>query len=192
MAAAPPDQRYSATARLLHWTIATLILANIPLGYFSEGIEQAFGASAMWLHKSIGLTVLLLSLARLGWRLGHRPPPLPSTVAGWRVAASRLVHLLLYALMILVPLTGWLRSSASPYALRWFDLFDVPKFGIVPKSAAAHLASRGHELLAWSLIALAAVHIAAALHHELVLRDRLLARMLPFRRAVVRRAGERP
>jgi len=173
------EERYSRTAIALHWSIALLILLNVPLGLFNEEIETASGASPMWLHKSIGLTVLLLSIARLAWRATHRPPPLPGSVIGWRATGSRIVHHLLYALMIFVPLTGWLRSSAGPYALTWFALFDVPKFPIEAASAEARIFARGHELLAWAMLAAAALHVAAALHHHFVLRDRVLTRMLP-------------
>jgi len=172
-----PADRYSTPAIILHWTIGLLILANIPLGLFADAIEDALGASIIWIHKSIGLTVLLLSLARLAWRLGHAPPPLPRAIAGWRKAASRAVHALLYGLMILVPLTGWLRVSAGRYPLIWFGLFDVPKFPVAPGSTAAHVASRAHDFSSWALIALALLHIAAALHHQFGLRDGLIGRL---------------
>lgn len=171
-------ERYSRTAIFLHWAIAALILVNVPIGLFNEWIET-LGASTMWLHKSIGLTVLLLSLVRLGWRLAHRPPPLPEQLPGWRSAAARIVHRLFYALMILVPLSGWIRTSAGSYPLTWFALFDVPKFPVERGSPEAAAAATAHEILAWSMIALILLHVAAALHHHFVLRDRVLARMLP-------------
>ena len=176
-----PVERYSRTAIALHWTIAALVLLNLPLGRFNEQIEE-LGASTMWLHKSIGLTVLVLSIVRLGWRLAHRPPPFPATLTGWRAAAARTVHGLFYALMVLLPLTGWLRTSAGTYPLTWFNLFEVPKFAIARGSVEAQVASAAHEVLAWAMIALVALHVAAALHHHFVLRDAVLRRMLPFPR----------
>jgi cytochrome b561 len=169
--------RYDSVAIALHWTIAALILANIPIGAFSDQIEGALGASPMWLHKSIGLTVLLLSLARLGWRLSHRPPP--PLMDGWRERLARAVHWAFYALIILVPLTGWMRSSSSRYPLRWFELFDVPKFAIAPKSPEAASVAAAHEWLAWTMTALIALHIGAALHHNWVRRDGVVRRMWP-------------
>lgn len=171
--------RYDNVAIILHWTIAALILANIPLGAFSEQIEEQLGRSLMWIHKSIGLTVLLLSVGRLAWRLTHRPPPLPSSVERWQSRLAALVHWAFYALIILVPLTGWMRSSASGYSLRWFELFDLPKFAIAAKSPEAHAAATAHEVLAWSMTALIALHVSAALHYHWVKRDRVLPRMLP-------------
>jgi len=179
MTAPTAAERYSGTAIALHWAIAALILANFPLGFFNEAIESASGASPMWLHKSIGLTVLVLSIARLAWRLTHRPPPLPGTVIGWRATASAAVHRAFYALMVLVPLSGWLRTSAGAYPLTWFGVLDVPKFPILRGSAEARLAASAHDLLAWTMMALVALHVAAALHHHFVLRDAVLRRMLP-------------
>lgn len=172
--------RYDSVAIALHWTMAALILVNIPLGALSEQIEQGLGQSLMWLHKSIGLTVLLLSLARLAWRLTHRPPPLPGAVGGWQAGLAHVVHWVFYALIIVVPLTGWMRSSASGYPLRWFELFDVPKFAIAPKSPEALVVATTHEVLAWSMTALIVLHVAAALHHHFARRDRVLRRMLPI------------
>jgi cytochrome b561 len=171
-------ERYSRTAIALHWAIAALILANLPIGFFNEAIETASGASPMWLHKSIGLTVLALSIARVAWRLTHRPPPLPETVVGWRVGASRAVHRAFYALILLVPLTGWLRTSAGTYPLTWFELVDIPKFDIARGSLEARLAASAHEVLAWAMLALVLLHVAAALHHHFLLRDEVLRRML--------------
>jgi len=177
--------RYDSVAIVFHWTIAALILVNIPVAALSEQIETWLGASPMWLHKSIGLTVLALSLARLGWRLTHRPPP--AAQEGWQAQAAWTVHWAFYALIILVPFTGWMRSSAGSYPLRWFELIDVPKFAIVPKSPEAHAAATAHEWLAWTMAALIALHVAAALHHGMVRRDGVVRRMWP--RTALSRGG---
>lgn len=178
------DGRYTSVAIALHWALAGLILVNVPLGAFSDSIEQLSGASTVWLHKSIGLTILFLTLMRICWRLSHRPPLLPEDTARWQRFISSVVHLLLYVLMLAVPLTGWLRTSAGSYPLRWFELLDVPKFPLVRGSQEARFASGAHEVLAWSLVLLAALHVAAALYHRLVLRDEVMRRMVPLRGAV--------
>ncbi len=123
--------------------------------------------------------MLALSLARIGWRLTHRPPPLPATLAPWRAASSRVVHAAFYVLMIALPLTGWLRTSPNAYPFSWFGLFDVPKFPIERGSAEAAAAAAAHEAFGWAMLLLALLHIAAALHHRFVLRDRVFARMAP-------------
>ena len=171
-------ERYSRVAIALHWAIALLIIVNIPLGAFSDTIEE-MGWNPVQLHKSLGLTVLALSIVRLGWRLTHRAPPLPTEVVAWQRHLSKLVHWLLYALIVIVPLTGWLRVSPGNRPLNWFGLFDVPKFPIVPRSPEAFAASQGHTVTAYVLTALAALHIVAALYHRYGLKDRVLARMLP-------------
>ena len=173
----PGRQRYDDVAIALHWTTAVLILANIPLGALGERIEAWLGASPVWLHKSIGLTVLALWITRLAWRLGHRPPPLEG-LPQWQALAARAVHWAFYALIILVPLSGWLRVSSGRYPLSWFGLVELPKFPIAPKSAEAQAAATAHEILAWTMAALVALHVAAALHHR-VRRDGTLRRMLP-------------
>ena len=174
-------QRYDAVAIFFHWAIAALILVNWPIGHFGETIEARFGLNLVPLHKSIGLTVLALSILRLFWRLSHRPPPLPMSISRWRAKAARFTHAAFYVLIIALPLTGWLRASAGRYPLQWFGLVDVPKFPIARESAEAALAVGGHRLLAWAMLTLFAVHVAAALHHHLRLRDAVLLRMLPKR-----------
>ena len=175
----PGRQRYDDVAIALHWMAAVLILANIPLGALGERIEAWLGASPVWLHKSIGLTVLALGITRLAWRLGHRPPPPVETVPRWQARAARAAHWAFYALIILVPLSGWLRVSSGRYPLNWFGLVELPKFPIVPKSPEAQAAASTHEILAWAMAALIALHVAAALHHHRVRRDGTLRRMLP-------------
>jgi len=176
--------RYTSVAIALHWALAALILLNLPLGVFGDAIEELSGASMVWLHKSIGITVLSLTLMRICWRLSHRPPRLPEDTAAWQRFISSAVHLLLYVLMLAVPLSGWLRTSAGSYPLRWFELLDVPKFPLAHGSPEARFASDAHEVLAWSLALLAALHIAAALYHRLVLRDEVMRRMVPLRGTV--------
>ena len=172
-------QRYGRVAMVFHWAIALLILANWPLGHFAEAIEADLGRNLVPLHKSIGLTILGLSVARLGWRLAHRPPPLPASLPRWRARMAGVVHGALYVLIIAVPVAGWLRTSPNAYPLKWFGLVELPKFPIAKGSAAAEAASSGHALLGWALLLLVVVHVAAALHHHFRLRDSVLRRMLP-------------
>lgn len=175
-----PD-RYTGVAIAFHWAIALLILVNWPLGYFSEGIEQLLGRSQVALHKSIGLTILGLSLLRLLWRLGHPVPPLPASIAVWRAQVARFTHAAFYVLIIAMPLTGWLRTSSGKYPLTWFGLVDIPKFPIAADSGQARLAAQSHELLGWAMLLLVVLHIGAALHHHFRLRDAVLLRMIPAR-----------
>src|SRR5262245_58961210 len=120
---------YDRVARGLHWTVGGLIIVNLILGIGHDAIGKAF--SVMPIHKSIGLLVLALSLFRLAWRLTHRPPPLPDSMARWEKAAAHGLHWIFYALMIALPVTGWIFVSAGDRPLHFFWLFDVPKFDVV-------------------------------------------------------------
>jgi cytochrome b561 len=173
-----PDQQlpYNLVARWLHWTIGSLVIANILLGLFHDGLGKMI--PAMPLHKAIGVTVLFLTLVRIGWRLGHRPPPLPAAMPSWEKGAAHLTHFVFYALLLILPLTGWIMVSAGDRPLKWFWLFDIPKFGVTRSDAAYGLSEALHEPLGLILGALALIHIAAALRHHIVLKDNVLRRML--------------
>jgi cytochrome b561 len=170
--------RYSKGAIWFHWVIAVLVLLNIAIGLLHESLLDGVRA-AIPLHKSIGMTVLVLTLGRIAWRLGHRPPPLPAAMgAGERVAAQA-AHLALYLLLLALPLTGWLMISGTvrrrPF--EWFGLADIPYLPVSP--ATGVVAHQAHGLLGYLMVALLLVHIGAALRHHLLLRDPVLRRMIP-------------
>ncbi|MGD9810686.1 MAG: cytochrome b [Sphingobium sp.] len=169
-------QKYNGIARALHWAIAVIIIVQIALGVGHEPWDKTF--PAMPIHKSLGLTVLLLSLIRLYWRLTHRPPPLPMVVPNWQKSAAHALHWLFYFMMIAVPVTGWIISSAGKYPLNWFYLFDIPKLPVGSDSPLAEAAHEGHEVLGKLFIPLLLLHVGAALHHQFVLRDGVMRRML--------------
>ena len=173
------SERYTRLAITFHWAIAILVLINIPLGFLHDVIEKATGYSAMWIHKSIGITVLVLSVGRVGWRLAHRPPPLPGHLSRWEAAAAGVTHTTFYVLLLALPLTGWIRSSAGSYPLTWFGLVDIAKLPVEKGSSLAMGGATAHDLLSWLMAALVALHLAAVLRHRLVLGDAVLARMLP-------------
>lgn len=165
--------RYSHVAIVFHWTIAALVVANLAIGLLHESLLRG----TMGLHKSIGLTVLVLTAARVAWRLGHRPPPLPADVPPWARGSAHALHATLYLLMIVMPLTGWAMGSGRdvPRPVSWFGLFDVPPLPI--GKAAAGFGHDAHELLGWLMLGLVVIHVAAALRHHFLLRDGLLHRM---------------
>jgi cytochrome b561 len=171
--------RYSSVAIAFHWTIAALVLFNLWLGLAHDNLPREW--QVMTVHKSVGLTVLVLSLARLAWRLTHRPPLLAHDLPAWERAAALAAHWGFYALLILMPLSGWVMSSQSRRPLHWFWAFDVPKLPVT--EAMGDFAGGAHEWLGWTMIALILLHVAAALRHHLILRDATLARMLPIVRA---------
>lgn len=164
--------RYSTVAILFHWSIALLVIANMAIGFGLVG--------AMSTHKAIGITVLVLTVLRIGWRLTHRPPPLPANVPGWQAKAAWVSHALFYVLLIAMPITGWLMVSNSDVLrpLTWFGLFDIPYLTISP--AAGDAGHDIHELLALPFAGLIMLHVAAALKHHLIDRDSVLTRMAPI------------
>jgi len=172
--------RYTRTAIVLHWVAAILILGNVAFGLYMVGLplSPAKLRYYSW-HKWIGVSVLLLSAARLLWRLGHAAPSLPDDMPPWQKRAAHVSHYLLYALFFAVPLAGWLFSSAAGFPVVFLGVVPLPD--LVPKSRElADALKVVHRIAAWSLGALALVHAAAAVKHHVVDRDDVLVRMLPF------------
>jgi cytochrome b561 len=169
--------RYSRGAIAFHWAIAALVIFNLVVGLFHDVMPRSWGV--MPIHKSVGMAVLLLTLGRIGWRLAHKPPHLPEPFPAWEKAAAHTVHFLLYALLLILPLTGWLMGSnpEKPRPVNWFGLFEIPVLPATP--AIAHNAHDAHGLLGYLMTALVLIHVAAALRHHFLLRDNVLARMAP-------------
>ncbi|MFT3975977.1 MAG: cytochrome b [Sphingomonas bacterium] len=169
------DARYSSVAVVLHWAIALLVLFNIVVGIGHDPLPAL--RALMPAHKAVGITVLALTAARLGWRIAHRAPPLPPEIAPWERGAAHAVHALFYVLLIVLPLSGWLMVSGPEHRrpLTWFGAFDIP---YLPASAAsADLGGTIHGPAGWLMVALLAIHIGAVIRHQFILRDNLLARM---------------
>jgi len=170
-------QRYTRFAVALHWIVAVVVFAQFALGWLMQEIaKQPPGprASAFNVHKSIGLVILALMLARIAWRLSHPAPPFPP-MPRWQARAALANHLLLYALLVVMPLAGYLGSAFSGYPVRFFGI-ALPSWA--PKDEAVKQAmSEVHLVAAWLLAASVAVHLAAVVKHALVERDGLLARM---------------
>lgn len=176
---------YSRGAIWFHWIIGLLIIGNLIGGLMHESFSDATKGLIMSLHKATGITILFLSIARLVWRLTHRPPPLAASVKRWEKGLAHATHWGFYLLMILVPLSGWVLVSAGArkYPLEWYGLFDISFLPIAQDKALASTMEDRHETLAFVLIALLALHIAAALKHHFFDRDNTLERMLPLVRA---------
>jgi cytochrome b561 len=141
--------------------------------------KQPVGVRAYWfnLHKSIGMTIGLLVLVRLAWRLTHRPPPLPASVPAWQRGAAAVNHALLYGCLIAMPVVGFFGSSFSGYPIRYFALTLPQLFG--KSEPLKELCSVIHLGLAWATMALIALHVLAALKHRWVDRDGVFQRMWP-------------
>lgn len=177
MMATIAQARYSAVARLLHWLIALFIIANLVSGFIHDDLDKAIRGKVMGVHMSLGITILFLSVLRLAWRLGHKPPPLPAVMTRAQVGLAHAVHWGFYALIVLAPLSGWIMVSQGTRPLSWFGLVDLPKFAVEKGDMLAQASGEGHEIMALLMATLLVVHIAAALWHQFIVRDNLMARM---------------
>jgi cytochrome b561 len=172
-----PPLRYPFPARLLHWLMALLIMAGLALGYYLTSLPDAADKLALIAtHKSNGVAVLLLAFVRLGWRMGNPPPPPPDSALWWERAIARAVHLQLYLLMIALPLSGWLMSSAKGYSVVFLGLVTLPDL-VAADPALFDTLKGAHEQLAFVTVVLIALHLAGVVKHQLLDKDALLARM---------------
>ena len=172
--------RYGALAQLFHWVIVVLIITQFVLGIRADGLPKLSNARFQLLatHKSIGITILALALLRLAWRLFNTIPPMPPRTPRWQELAAQASHFLLYALLFITPVLGWLMSSAYAVTVSWFGLVTLPNF-IEPNTAAFNALRHWHHWMAYTMGVLALLHAAAGIKHHFFDRDDVLTRMLP-------------
>lgn len=172
--------RYSAVAQSFHWIIAALIVTQFVLGYRAGDLPNGGHKLALldW-HKSFGMTILMLAVLRLLWRLNNPPPALPDHMTPLERMLARGTHVAFYLLLFAMPATGWLMSSAKSYSVSWFRLFTWPNL-IGKNETAFEILRSTHHLLSDALLAIAVLHILAALKHHFWNKDGVLLRMLPF------------
>ena len=171
--------QYGRIAKIFHWLTALLIFGMLPLGFYMVWLAPGpLKFDLYQLHKSIGMTILLLVILRIGWKLSNPKPKPPETLKKWELVLSRLVHGVLYLTLFFMPLTGWLLTSASEFPNKYFGLFDIPD--LVGKDEGLYEAmSEAHEVIAFIILGAVFLHIAGALKHYFVDRDQTLQRMLP-------------
>jgi len=175
------QQRYGAVAQLLHWAIVALIITQFVLASKADSLGLGPAKIAVLArHKSVGLTIFGLAVLRLLWRWFNPIPPAPANTPSWQMLAGRISHGMLYALILITPLLGWLMSSARNFSVSWFGLFTLPDL-VAPDKARYEFFHEAHETLALTLAAIAIVHALAALKHHFIDRDDVLRRMLPAR-----------
>jgi cytochrome b561 len=182
MRLANTPQRYGAVAILLHWGMAVLVIVLSAMGWYMVALpDVGYDREKITLilaHKALGIVALAAVALRLAWRLGNVLPQLAAGLPDWQQVAARFAHLLFYALLIALPLTGWLMTSAGGYPTPLIGSFELPY--LVPVNEARfHLYIAVHRWLAYALLLLLAVHTVAALRHHLLLKDDSLRRMWP-------------
>jgi cytochrome b561 len=175
-----PVARYGGIAIALLWLVAGAIFATFPLGLYMADLPLSpRKLQLVSYHKWIGVTVLALMCLRLAWRLTHRPPPLPAAVPAWQRRAAMIAHWALYVLLLAIPMSGWLYSSAAGVPTVYLGLWQLPDL-VAKDKALADALNLAHKSLNFVLLGLVVVHVAAALKHHFVDRDGLIARMQPW------------
>ena len=171
------DNGYGLVQIVIHWIMAGLIIWTAIIGLRMTDLPDDFSKLETYaFHKSLGLTVLLLAVVRLVWKLANKKPLLPATMVGWERKAAMATHHAIYLLLFLVPTLGWLTSDSAPFPLQYFGLIGVPVAGIGADVAKVFLDI--HEWVAKLLLLLVIMHVAAALKHHFISEDDVLRRMI--------------
>jgi len=183
MATINPDAaRYSTVAIILHWAISALIIANFVIVFMAEDLAKPEKMMWMGWHKSFGISILLLAVLRIIWRLVNPVPPLNPEHKAWERTLARTIHSLFYILLIAIPVAGWLMVSGYGSPAASVLGIAVPELPVSDPKAVGGVAHELHEILAFAMLGLLVLHVAGALKHHFIDRDNTLARMLPFLR----------
>lgn len=172
--------RWGAGAQLLHWLIVALIIVQFVIAEIAQGLPLGPDKVAtLARHKSVGITILALALLRLVWRAVNPTPTLPATSRPWERTVARATHAVLYGLLFAMPLSGWMMSSARNFPVSWFGLVQLPDL-VRPSKPLYEQLHETHEVLFVVLVAVAILHVLAALKHHFILKNDVLRRMLPM------------
>jgi len=166
-------ETWGVVSRSLHWLIVALLIVQGALGLFHDDLPRG----TIRLHVSLGVTILMLAVLRLAWRLYAGSPAPIAGIPAWQRRAAAFGHVLLYLLLFAVPVSGWLMSNYGDHPVRWFGLFELPRL-VAPNDDAHELMEGRHELMFWLLVAVATAHALAAVHHHVVRRNATLTRMV--------------
>jgi cytochrome b561 len=177
----PLFPRYTPAAVTLHWILAALIIFNLGFGLYTVGLPLSPQKLRLFsYHKWVGITVLILSAARLLWRMSHPAPPLPDSMQPWEKRLAHASHALLYALFFAAPITGWLFSSATGFQTVYLGVLPIPDL-LQKNKELADVLRLAHRWINYTMAAVIVLHVAAALKHHFMDRDDVLIRMLPLR-----------
>ena len=175
----PAAARHTTTAITFHWLVFALIAAGFSLALYMTDLPLSpLKLKYYSWHKWIGVSVFLLALARVAWRLGHTAPALPAAMPAWQRSAAAVSHVLLYVLIVVIPLSGWLYSSAAGVPTVYLGVLQLPDL-LGRDKPLAELLKTVHVALNYTLLALVVTHAGAALKHHFVDGDDVLTRMLP-------------
>ncbi len=170
---------YTRTAKSLHWLMAVLLIGLLALGFYMQDLPLSPEKLKLYSwHKWAGVTAFLLVVIRLSWRIANRPPALPESMPRLMQWAAHAGHFALYALMIAIPLSGWLMSSAKGFQTVWFGVLPIPDL-LDKNRELGELLAGVHKALNLLFVAVLLGHVGAALKHHFIDKDDILARMLP-------------
>ena len=169
---------YSGGSKVFHWLIAFIVISMLSGSFFLDDLPKQYQSNAFMIHKSLGLTVLFLMIARFLWIQLYGKPALPTTVPRWQKIVSRIVQYSLYLFLITMAMCGWIMSVAAERVPSYFGLFSLT-LPIEPNKALAKLMDQSHKTIAWVLIILITLHVAGAIKHHFIDKDNVLKRMLP-------------
>ena len=176
------DNTWGTIAKFFHWTLAILIFLQLALGKYAEALDLSPHKLDMFAwHKSVGVSILLLVVLRIAWRLANRPPSPPAGLSKYETRLAQIGHLLLYGLILAVPVSGWIASDTTRVPFKAFFVIPMPDLLEADRSLQDTAASI-HEGLIVALLAVVLLHVAAALRHHLLLRNDVLRSMLPGNR----------
>jgi cytochrome b561 len=177
-----PRSTYTGIAIGLHWLIAFAIVGSFSVGLYMVDLPLSPQKLKIYSwHKWAGVTIFLFVMLRLAWRLSHEPPALPAAMPAWQRSVASATHVVLYLLMVAVPLSGWLMSSAKGFQTVWFGVLPLPDL-LAKNAELGDLLQLLHRVLNYSMAALVLAHLGAAVKHHFIDRDDVLARMIPFLR----------
>jgi len=172
--------QYGSVAKWFHWLIAFAVITLLIVGLLMGDFEKPFRFTVYNIHKLVGLTVLTLMIMRIIWTFNNTRPPMPLTTPTWERFAARSVHLLLYVTVLLMPISGWIMSTAAGHSPMLGSL-ALPMPGVIEDKALAKLTNQIHSTLGWTIIGLVSLHTLAAIKHHFIDKDNVLKRMLPGR-----------
>ena len=172
------NHQYGMVSKCLHWLIAATIFVMLGLGFVAKNINnKTLIGQLFWIHKSLGLTLLLAMLLRLVWRVTNVSPGYPARTPRWQIIAAKTVHWGFYISITITIIIGWVASSTGKHGVSLWGWFNAT-LPTGRNRALHHLTEAWHYWLAWLIVALIVIHIAAALKHWLINQDRIMQRML--------------
>lgn len=171
--------RYSSGAMLFHWVIAVLVIVNWQLAEYAEPLEGAARTVYIGPHTAIGVSILVLTVLRLVWRLTHKPPPMPDSMASWERVLAKTVHVIFYVMLIGLPIGGWLAGSYAHIPVDYFGLFTIPTLPVEKNYEIAASIMDQHTTGGKVVLVLVALHVLGALKHTFFDKVGGIKRMLP-------------